>query len=124
MSVAPNLCCDKTKNRGTYTRVTETKAVLAYYLQFCYWAKWRTRSPGHPETGEGEEVDGGLRLAGLCQPGQRSMGQGWLFTWLLGRGRGCKGLSPRSEIKLVQGLRVVETGLIHSGETAWLGMGG
>ena len=23
MSVAPNLCCDKTKNRGTYTRVTE-----------------------------------------------------------------------------------------------------
>ena len=22
MSVAPNLCCDKTKNRGTYTRVT------------------------------------------------------------------------------------------------------
>ena len=22
MSVAPNLCCDETKNRGTYTRVT------------------------------------------------------------------------------------------------------
>ena len=22
MSVAPNLCCDKTKNRGTYTHVT------------------------------------------------------------------------------------------------------
>ena len=24
MSVAPNLCCDETKNRGTYTRVTIT----------------------------------------------------------------------------------------------------
>ena len=23
MSVAPNLCCDETKNRGTYTRVTD-----------------------------------------------------------------------------------------------------
>ena len=23
MSVAPSLCCDETKNRGTYTRVTE-----------------------------------------------------------------------------------------------------
>ena len=23
MSVAPNLCCDETKNRGTYTRVTQ-----------------------------------------------------------------------------------------------------
>ena len=23
MSVAPNLCCDETKNLGTYTRVTE-----------------------------------------------------------------------------------------------------
>ena len=23
MSVTPNLCCDETKNRGTYTRVTE-----------------------------------------------------------------------------------------------------
>ena len=23
MSVAPNLCCDETKNRGTYTRVTK-----------------------------------------------------------------------------------------------------
>ena len=22
MSVAPNLCCDETKNQGTYTRVT------------------------------------------------------------------------------------------------------
>ena len=22
MSVAPNLCCDETKNRGTYTHVT------------------------------------------------------------------------------------------------------
>ena len=25
MSVAPNLCCDETKNRGTYTRVTDTR---------------------------------------------------------------------------------------------------
>ena len=24
MSVTPNLCCDETKNRGTYTRVTVT----------------------------------------------------------------------------------------------------
>ena len=23
ISVAPNLCCDETKNRGTYTRVTD-----------------------------------------------------------------------------------------------------
>ena len=23
MSVTPNLCCDETKNRGTYTRVTD-----------------------------------------------------------------------------------------------------
>ena len=75
-------------------RAMETKAVLASYLQFCYWAKWRPRSPGHPERGEGEEVDGGLRLPGLCQPGQRSMGQGWGFTWLLGLGQGSKGLSP------------------------------
>ena len=75
-------------------RAMETKAVLASYLQFCYWAKWRPRSPGHPETGEGEEVEGGLRLPGLCQPGQQSMGQGWPFTWLLGPGRGSKGLSP------------------------------
>lgn len=101
-------------------RAMETKAVLASYLQFCYWAKWRPRSPGHPETGEGEEVEGGLRLPGLCQPGQQSMGQGWPFTWLLGPGRGSKGFSPGSEIRLVQGLRVVETGLIHSGEMAWL----
>ena len=28
MSVAPNLCCDETKNRGTYTRVT-----VCYYIQ-------------------------------------------------------------------------------------------
>ena len=105
-------------------RAMETKAVLASYLQFCYWAKWRTRSPGHPETGEGEEVEGGLRLPGLCQLGQQSMGQCWAFTWLLGPGRGSKGLSPGSDIRLVQGLRVVEMGLIHPGETAWLGIGG
>ena len=24
MSVTPNICCDETKNRGTYTRVTNT----------------------------------------------------------------------------------------------------
>ena len=24
MSITPNLCCDETKNRGTYTRVTIT----------------------------------------------------------------------------------------------------
>ena len=23
MSIAPNLCCDETKNRGTYTHVTD-----------------------------------------------------------------------------------------------------
>ena len=75
---------------------------------------WSSRERGR------EEVDGGLRLPGLCQPGQRPMGQGWPFTWLLGPGRGSKGFSPGSEIRLVQGLRVVETGLIHSGEMAWL----
>ena len=26
MSVTPNLCCDETKSRGTYTRVTELRA--------------------------------------------------------------------------------------------------
>ena len=34
MSVAPNLCCDKTKNRGIYTRVTEglmLKLKLQYF---------------------------------------------------------------------------------------------
>ena len=36
---------------------------------------------------------------------------------------GCKGLKPGSEIRLVQGLHVVETGLIHPGERAWLWMG-
>ena len=76
-------------------RAMETKAILASYLQFCYWAKWRSCSPGHPERGEGEEVDGGLHLPGLCEPGQRSAGQGWPFTWLVGPGRGSKGLSPR-----------------------------
>ena len=36
MSVAPNLCCDETKNRGTYTRVTLTfykTRQLATWLQ-------------------------------------------------------------------------------------------
>ena len=50
-------------------RAMETKAILASYLQFCYWAKWRPRSPGHPERGEGEEVEGGLHLPGLCHLG-------------------------------------------------------
>ena len=27
MSVPPNLCCDETKNRGTYTRVTDGKEI-------------------------------------------------------------------------------------------------
>ena len=49
---------------------------------------WSSRERGR------EEVDGGLRLPGLCQPGQRPMGQGWPFTWLLGPGRDSKGLSP------------------------------
>jgi len=34
MSVAPNLCCDETKNRGTYTTVTEgmmLKLKLQYF---------------------------------------------------------------------------------------------
>ena len=30
MSVTPNLCCDKTKNRGTYTRVTSVTFSLSY----------------------------------------------------------------------------------------------
>ena len=28
MSVTPNLCCDETKNRGTYAHVTEAKLPL------------------------------------------------------------------------------------------------
>lgn len=40
------------------------------------------------------------------------------LLWLLGPGRGSKGLSPGSEIRLVQGLRVVEMGLIHPGDRA------
>ena len=32
MSVAPNLCCDETKNRGTYTRVTELKEDLGAFF--------------------------------------------------------------------------------------------
>ena len=27
MSVTPNLCCDETKNRGTYTHVTLSKCI-------------------------------------------------------------------------------------------------
>ena len=27
MSIAPNLCCDETKNRGTYTRVTKSRDI-------------------------------------------------------------------------------------------------
>ena len=30
MSVAPNLCCDETKNRGTYTRMTVSLAKLPF----------------------------------------------------------------------------------------------
>ena len=35
MSVAPNLCCDETKNRGTYTRVTEI-----FIFSHRLWLKW------------------------------------------------------------------------------------
>ena len=35
MSVAPNLCCDETKNRGTYTCVTQQ-----------YWSGLPFPSPG------------------------------------------------------------------------------
>ena len=42
MSVAPNLCCDKTKNRGTYTHVTKQKAGLT--LSRALWDSW-TRKP-------------------------------------------------------------------------------
>ena len=37
MSVTPNLCCDKTKNRGTYTRVTLTKKTEPESNQSCKW---------------------------------------------------------------------------------------
>ena len=32
MSVAPNLCCDETKNRGIYTRVTDTYDPTTVFL--------------------------------------------------------------------------------------------
>ena len=32
MSVTPNLCCDETKNRGTYTRVTSMVPCLRYNM--------------------------------------------------------------------------------------------
>ena len=33
MSITPNLCCDETKSRGTYTRVTVSMTILSLLLR-------------------------------------------------------------------------------------------
>lgn len=53
---------------------------------------------------------------------QRSMGQGWPVMWLLGPGWGSK--DERSEIRFVLGLHLVDSGLIHPGESSGWGWGG
>ena len=51
MSIAPNLCCDETKNRGTYTRVTGWDGWMASLTQWMWvWVNsaswWWTGRPG------------------------------------------------------------------------------
>ena len=43
MSVAPNLCCVKTKNRGTYTRVTRRTDLLEKTLMLGKIEGWKRR---------------------------------------------------------------------------------
>lgn len=105
-------------------RAMETKAVLASYLQFCYWAKWRPRSPGHPERGEGRRSTEGSVSQASASRGSDQWDRVGLSRGFWGLDGALRGSHHGSDIRLVQGLRVVETGLIHSGETAWLGMGG
>ena len=38
MSITPNLCCEETKNRGTYTRLTECKSLS--HVQLCDPVDW------------------------------------------------------------------------------------
>ena len=104
-------------------RAMETKAVLASYIQFCYWAKGRPCSPGHTERGEGEEVEGGLRLPGLCQPGSDQWDRVGLSCGFWGLDGVLRGSHHGSDIRLVQGLRVVEMGLIYPEERPGWGWG-
>ena len=41
MSVAPNLCCDETKNRGIYTLMTELREDLGAFFYNQTWGTWK-----------------------------------------------------------------------------------
>lgn len=55
--------------------------------------------------------------------GQRSMGQGWPFMWLLGPGRGSKGLSPWIRYQVSSRSPCGGDGTHLPRGEAWLGMG-
>ena len=61
MSVAPNLCCDETKNRGTYTRMTFMVPLLGFNLSETTSARKRPSTAGAqlreaPTLAEGQET--------------------------------------------------------------------
>ena len=69
MSITPNLCCDETKNRGTYTHVTEG-LMLKLKLQYFGHLMWRADSL---EKGEGDDREWDGWMASPTQ---------WTWVWV------------------------------------------